>query len=91
LEGDNLTPNNFLPYIIRFLKNKQIQQRLEERGCSMGRKSEPSMDCSLPDSSVHGTLQARIVEWVAIPFSRGSSQARDQTQDSWVAGRFFTI
>ena len=57
----------------------------------MGRKSEPSMDCSLPDSSVHGILQARIVEWVAIPFSRGSSQARDQTQDSWVAGRFFTI
>ena len=31
------------------------------------------MDCSLPDSSVHGILQARILEWVAIPFSRGSS------------------
>ena len=49
------------------------------------------MDRSLPGSSVHGILQARILEWVAIPFSRGSSQARDQTQDSWVAGRFFTI
>ena len=46
---------------------------------------------SLPGSSVHGTLQARILEWVAIPFSRGSSQPRDQTQDSHLAGRFFTI
>ena len=35
------------------------------------------MDCSLPGSSVHGILQARILEWVAIPFSRGSSQLRD--------------
>ena len=39
------------------------------------------MDCSLPGSSVHGFLQARILEWVAIPFSRGSSQPRDET---WV-------
>ena len=37
------------------------------------------MDCSLPDSSVHGIVQARILEWVAIPFSRGSSWPRDQT------------
>ena len=35
------------------------------------------MDCSLPGSSVYGILQARILEWVAIPFSRGSSQPRD--------------
>ena len=35
------------------------------------------MDCSPPGSSVHGILQARILEWVAIPFSRGSSQPRD--------------
>ena len=34
------------------------------------------MDCSLPGSSVHGILQARILEWVAIPFSRGASQPR---------------
>ena len=38
-----------------------------------------STDCSPPGSSVHGILQARILEWVAIPFSRGSSQPRDQT------------
>ena len=38
------------------------------------------MDCSPPGSSVHGTLQTRILEWNAISFFRGSSQARDQTQ-----------
>ena len=35
------------------------------------------MDCNVPGSSVHGMLQVRILEWVAIPFSRGSSQLRD--------------
>ena len=42
------------------------------------------------DCTVHGILQARILEWVAFPFSRGSSQPRDQTQVSLSAGRFFT-
>ena len=45
------------------------------------------MDCSPPGSSVQGTLQARILEWVAMPFSGGSSQPRDQTQVSSTAGR----
>ena len=49
-----------------------------------------SMDCSQPGSSIHGVLQARIPEWVAISFSRGSSPPRDQTQVSCIAGRFFT-
>ena len=49
------------------------------------------MDCGLPGSSVHGILQARILEWVAIPFSKGSSWPRDWTQVSHIAGRFFTI
>ena len=49
------------------------------------------MDCSLPGSSVHGILQARILEWIAISFSRGSSWPRDQTQISCIAGRFFAI
>ena len=49
------------------------------------------MDCSLPGSSVHEILQARILEWVAIPISRGSSWPRDQTWVSHTAGRFFTI
>ena len=50
------------------------------------------IDCNPPGSSVHhGILQARILEWVAIPFSRGSSWPRDQTQVSCSADRFFTI
>ena len=49
------------------------------------------MDCSPPSSPVHGIIQARILEWVAIPFSRGSSQPRDRTQVSCTAGRFFTV
>ena len=49
------------------------------------------MNCSLPSSSVHGILQARILEWVAISFSRRSSQPRDQTQVSYIAGRHFNL
>ena len=44
-----------------------------------------------PGSSVYGILQARILEWVAFPFSRGSSQPRDRTWDSHIVGRFLTI
>ena len=49
------------------------------------------VDCSPPSSSVHGILQARILEWVAMPFSRGSSPPRDQTGVSCTASRFFTL
>ena len=49
------------------------------------------MDCSPPGFSVHGILQAWILEWVVMPFSGGSSRPRDQTQFSCIAGRFFTI
>ena len=49
------------------------------------------MDCSLTGLSVSGILQARILQWVAIPFSRVSSQPRDQTQVSHTAGRFLAI
>ena len=49
------------------------------------------MDCSLPGSSVHEIFQARILEWVAISFSRGSSQLRDQTWVSHTAGRLLTL
>ena len=48
------------------------------------------MDCSLPDSSVHGIFQARILEWVAVSFSRGSCPSRDQTWVSSITGRFLT-
>ena len=50
-----------------------------------------SLDCSWPGSSAHGILQARMLEWVAMPFSRGSSWPRDWTWVSCVAGRFLTI
>ena len=49
------------------------------------------MGYSPPGSSVHGILRARILEWAAISFSRGSSQPRDGTRVSSIAGRFFTI
>ena len=48
------------------------------------------MDCSPPGSSVHGILQARMLEWVAILLSRGSSRPRDRTWFSCISGRFFT-
>ena len=48
------------------------------------------MDYHPPGSSVHGVSQARILEWVAISFSRGSSRSTDWTQISCTAGRFFT-
>ena len=49
------------------------------------------MDCSPSGSSVQGILQARILKWVAIPFSRGSSWSADWTWVSCIAGRFFTV
>ena len=48
------------------------------------------LDCRLPGSSVHGIVLARILEWVPISFSKGSSRPRDQTWVSCTAGRYFT-
>ena len=50
-----------------------------------------SMDCSPLGSPVHGSLQARILEWVAMPSSRGSSQPGDRIQVSCIAGRFLWL
>ena len=70
-----------------------------DRGEGSGRQRSPEgkwqcsvspMGCSPPGSSIHGVLHARILEWVASPFSRRSSQPRGCTKDSWIAGRFFT-
>ena len=47
--------------------------------------------CDPMDYTVHGILHARILEWVAFPFSRGSSQPRNRTRVSCLAGKFFTI
>ena len=57
----------------------------ESESHSVASDSADGMDCRVP-----GVLQARILEWVAVPFSRGSSQPRDRTQVSRIAGGFFT-
>ena len=49
------------------------------------------MDCTPPGSSIHGIFQTRVLEWVAISFFRGSSQPREWTQVSCIAGRLFTV
>ena len=58
--------------------------------CSVVSNSRNPLDGSPPGPSVHGILQARILEWVAMPYSRGSSQLRDRTRVFCIAGRFFT-
>ena len=50
-----------------------------------------SMDCSPPGFSIHGVFQARILEWIAVSFSRGSFPPRDRTQVSCIEGRRFTL
>ena len=68
---------------------------LQVKMCVLAVQSCPTLcnpvDCSPLVSSVLEILQVRILEWVTIPFSRGSSQPRDRTQVSYIAGRFFTI
>ena len=68
---------------------------LQSKGLSRVAQSCPTlcnlMDCSLLGFSVHGILQARILKWADIPFSRGFFQPRDWTCVSCIAGRFFTI
>ena len=68
--------------------NKRTLKLLVAQSCPI--LCDP-MDCNPPGSSVHGILQARILEWVAMTFSRGSSWFRDWTRVSHIAGRFFTI
>ena len=62
------------------------------RACAESAQSCPTlcdpMDCSPPSSSVRGTLQARVLEWVAMPSSKGSTQPRDQSRFSCTAGGF---
>ena len=58
-------------------------------GTEWKRKSCPTL-CNPVDYTVHGILQAKVLEWISCPFSRGSSQIRDQTQISHIAGRLFT-
>ena len=70
-----------------FIKLKKVKVK----SLSCVRLFVTPVDCSPPGSSVHGILQARILEWVAISFSRGSSQSRDRTQVSHIGGRCFNL
>ena len=83
-EGDWMTDN----------QNRYNDNKSESKMKAIVTQSCPTLydpvDCSPPGSSVHGILQARVLEWVATSFSRGSSQPRDQTQVSCIAGGFFT-
>ena len=69
------------------IKSKSISCLVVSNSCD----SCDPVECSPPGLSVHGILQARILEWVAIPFSRGSSQPRDRTHVSHIAGRFYLL
>ena len=81
-----------MPLLIFFLSTVlQIFEKYDERVSHSVLSDCNPMDCSLPGSSVHGILQVRILERVAILFSRGSSWPRDQSQGSHISGRFFTV
>ena len=78
-------------------KNSFCSITIHLHGPCMSAQSLPSCptlcyptNCSSWGSSVHGILQVRILEWVAISFTRGSSWSRSQTWVSWIAGGFFT-
>ena len=73
-----------------YIKNLVLHES-ESVSCLVVSDSYDLVDCGPQGSSVHGVFQTRILEGVVIPFSRVSSWPRDQTQVSWVTGRFFAI
>ena len=76
----------FLPHIMLVTQSLKILENLYLILCA---QSCPTV-CGPMDYTVHGLLQARILEWGAFPFSRGSCQPRDRAKFSHIAGRFFT-
>ena len=79
------TGNLLRKHILKVLSTKQ------KKKWQLWDRIEEVMNCSQSGSSVHGVFQARILEWVAISSSRGSSPPRDLTHVSDMAGRFFTF
>ena len=75
---------------VRFVLNPLKVKSESEVAQSCPTLCDP-VDCSLSGSSVHGIFQARVLEWIAISFSRGSSQPRNQTRVSRIVGRRFTV
>ena len=92
------TGHKLYQFVIKYIVWNKFtwQQRLSfPRDSCMHAQLCPTLcnprDCSLPGSSIHGIFQARILQWVAVPFSTGSSQPRDWTQVSHIADWFFTV
>ena len=81
---------DFHKYAFTDEPNKKTIYPLHEQHALCPTLCDP-MDGSLPGSAIHGIFQARILEWAAISFSRGSSQPRDQTRVSCIADRRSTI
>ena len=89
LQVDSL-PRSYYPVEVRrLLRISDIKEKMRPNVLCLGAQLCLTL-CNPMDCIVHGILQARILEWVAFPFSRGSSQPRDQTQVSHIAGGFFT-
>ena len=86
-QGTNLRHVRLFPLKVSF---SDLESESESEVAQLCPTLRP-VDCSPPSSSVHGILQARILEWVAISFSRGSSQPRDRTQVSCIGGRHFNL
>ena len=82
-------------YNHKYILRKEFELGVDPLCCAQLFQLCPTLcdpiDCSPPGSSVHGLFQARISEWVAISFSRGSSQYRNRTHFYCIAGRLFTI
>ena len=98
----NLPSNNFLLSVFQMLCFSKQFIKITVLPSCRERKGEvlvaqlcltlcDSRDCSLPGSSVHGILQARILEWVTISFSKASSRSRVEPWVSCITGRFFTV
>ena len=95
-KNSNILSGQINSYDFAFLTKLFVDhQKSKSASASEVAQSYPAvcnpMDCSLPGSSIHGIFQARVLEWVAISFSRGSSRPRDWTQVSRIAGRCFTV
>ena len=76
-----LLPLNFLSPLMAFPVFQLLKVKVTQSFMAL---------CNPMDYTVYGILQARILEWVAIPLSRGSAQPKDQTQVSCIGGGFFT-
>ena len=90
-KGSGMTEWLTLTYLCRILNRQGTFYYSESEVAQSCLTLCDPMDCRLSGSSVHGLFQARVLEWIAISFSRGSSQPRNRTQVSRITGRRFTV